>query len=101
MKDPCAGEAVLGSRVSRAVIGRIVYIAAPVVVVRSLQYSYCTSVGGTVLYLLRSPYGPYLGAKMRVSSFKGGKGGRRPGLAHAPGPLGFLGSRVYRLAGVS
>jgi hypothetical protein len=91
MKDPCAGEAVLGSRVSRAVIGRIVYIAAPVVVVRSLQYLYCTSVGGTVLYLLRSPYGPSLGAKMRVSSFKGGSGGGgAQGWLMLLGPWDFL-----------
>jgi hypothetical protein len=86
---PLCGRGSAGSRVSRAMIGRIVYNAAPVVVVRSFQYS----------YLLVRPYGvqsaecrlQYLG---RLGSQDEGvklQGGAAPRAGSCSlGPLGFL-----------
>lgn len=85
---PLCGRGSAGSRVSRAMIGRIVYNAAPVVVVRSFQYSYlCVR---TECRLQTAVLGEAWEPRRGCQASRGGGAQGWLMLLGAPGPLGFL-----------
>jgi len=88
---PLCGRGSAGSRVSRAMIGRIVYNAAPVVVVRSFQYSYlCVRTECRLQYLGR------LGSQDEGVKLQGGGGAQ--GWLMLLGPLGPWDFWIARLS---